>query len=192
MNTYNYIRVSTESQNTERQLQGIDYDVEFLEKVSGKDSNREQLTLMLRILKTGDLVNVYSLDRLARNTQDLLKIVDEIITKGASVKFHKENLMFDGNDKNPMNELMLTMLGAFAQFERSIMLECQREGIAIAKAKGKYKGRKSSLTNEQMQEMKVDFNNGMKKTEIAEKYGVTRSYVYQLVKKNHHGLRVKF
>jgi DNA invertase Pin-like site-specific DNA recombinase len=96
--------------------------------------------------------------------------------------------MFDGNDKNPMNELMLTMLGAFAQFERSIMLERQREGIAIAKAKGKYKGRKSSLTNEQMQEMKVDFNNGMKKTEIAEKYGVTRSYVYQLVKKNHHGL----
>ena len=192
MNTYNYIRVSTESQNTERQLQGIDYDVEFLEKVSGKDSNREQLTLMLRILKTGDLVNVHSLDRLARNTQDLLKIVDEIITKGASVKFHKENLMFDGNDKNPMNELMLTMLGAFAQFERSIMLERQREGIAIAKAKGKYKGRKSSLTNEQMQEMKVDFNNGMKKTEIAEKYGVTRSYVYQLVKKNHHGLRVKF
>jgi DNA invertase Pin-like site-specific DNA recombinase len=192
LNTYNYIRVSTESQNTERQLQGIDYDVEFLEKVSGKDSNREQLTLMLRILKTGDLVNVHSLDRLARNTQDLLKIVDEIITKGASVKFHKENLMFDGNDKNPMNELMLTMLGAFAQFERSIMLERQREGIAIAKAKGKYKGRKSSLTNEQMQEMKVDFNNGMKKTEIAEKYGVTRSYVYQLVKKNHHGLRVKF
>ena len=183
MNTYNYIRVSTEAQNTERQLQDITCDVEFLEKVSGKDINREQLALMLKILKSGDLVNVHSLDRLARNTQDLLKIVDEIIKKGASVKFHKENLVFDGNDKNPMNELMLTMLGAFAQFERSIMLERQREGIAIAKANGKYKGRKSSLTNEQRQGMKVDFNNGMKKTEIAEKYGVTRSYVYQLVKK---------
>ncbi len=183
MNTYNYIRVSTEAQNTERQLQDISCDVAFLEKISGKNTNREELSLMLKILKAGDLVNVHSLDRLARNTQDLLKIVDKIINKGASVKFFKENLLFDGNAKNPMNELMLTMLGAFAQFERSIMLERQREGIAIAKAKGKYKGRQSSLTNQQLDEMVVDFNNGMKKTAISKKYNVTRSYVYQLVKK---------
>jgi len=183
MAIYNYIRVSTEGQNTERQLQGIHCDVEFLEKVSGKDRNREKLRLMLKIIKEGDLVNVYELSRLARNTQDLLEIVKEITGKGASVTFHKENLPFTGDDSNPMNKLMLTMLGAFSEFERSIMLERQREGIAIAKAKGKYKGRKSNLTDEQVEYMSKDFADGMKKTEIAEKYGVTRSYVYQLVKK---------
>ena len=183
MTTYNYIRVSTESQNTERQLEGIDCAVEFLEKVSGKDRNREQLKLMLKIIKKDDLVNVHDLSRLARNTQDLLSIVKEITDKGACIRFHQEELLFSGDSSNKMNQLMLTMLAAFSEFERSIMLERQREGIAIAKAKGKYKGRKSSLSDEDLESMAVDFNKGMKKTEIAEKYGVTRSYIYQLVKK---------
>jgi len=182
MNTYNYIRVSTILQNTDRQLIGIDCDVEFIEKVSGKDKNREQLSLMLKIIKNGDRVNVHELSRLGRNTQDLLSIVDEIITKGCSIKFHKEDLLF-GDKKNICNDLMLTILSAVSQMERDLMLERQREGIEIAKLKGKYKGRKPTLTDEQLDLMKQDFESGMKKTEIAEKYGVTRSYVYQLVKK---------
>jgi len=182
MTTYNYIRVSTESQNTERQLEGIDCAVEFLEKVSGKDRNREQLKLMLKIIKKDDLVNVHDLSRLARNTQDLLSIVKEITDKGACIRFDKEELLFS-DSSNDMSKLMLTMLAAFSEFERSIMLERQREGIAIAKAKGKYKGRKSSLSDEDLESMAVDFNKGMKKTEMAEKYGVTRSYIYQLVNK---------
>jgi len=182
MNTYNYIRVSTEIQNTERQLPDVTCDVEFLEKVSAKDKNREKLSLLLQLIKEGDLVNVHSMDRLARNAQDLLLIVGEITDKGASVKFHKENMSFDGNSDNPINKLMLTMLGGFSEFERNIMLERQREGISIAKAKGKYKGRQSSMSEEQLQELKNDFNSGMPKTKIAEKYCVSRSWVYKLVK----------
>jgi len=182
MNTYNYIRVSTILQNTDRQLIGVDCDVEFVEKVSGKDKNREQLSLMLKILKKGDRVNVHELSRLGRNTQDLLSIVDEIINKECSIKFHKEDLLF-GDKKNICNDLMLTILSAVSQMERDLMLERQREGIEIAKLKGKYKGRKPTLSDEQLDLMKLDFESGMKKTEIAEKYGVTRSYVYQLVKK---------
>jgi len=182
MNTYNYIRVSTILQNTDRQLIGVDCDVEFVEKVSGKDKNREQLSLMLKILKKGDRVNVHELSRLGRNTQDLLSIVDEIINTGCSIKFYKEDLLF-GDKKNICNDLMLTILSAVSQMERDLMLERQREGIEIAKLKGKYKGRKPTLSDEQLEQMKQDFNSGMKKTEVAKKYGVTRSYVYQLVKK---------
>ena len=190
MNTYNYIRVSTILQNTDRQLIGVDCDVEFVEKVSGKDKNREQLSLMLKILKKGDRVNVHELSRLGRNTQDLLSIVDEIINKECSIKFHKEDLLF-GDKKNICNDLMLTILSAVSQMERDLMLERQREGIEIAKLKGKYKGRKPTLSDEQLEQMKQDFNSGMKKTEIADKYGVTRSYVYQLVKKLDEANRVE-
>jgi len=180
MSTFNYIRVSTQIQNTERQLFDVACDIEFLEKISGKNTEREQLNLMLKIIKVGDVVNVHSMDRLARNTQDLLKLVDDITKKGATIHFHKENMSFNNDSSNPMNKLMLTMLGAFAEFERNIMLERQREGIAIAKSKGKYKGRKSTLSEEQLKEMKIDFNSGMKKTEIAKKYSLTRARIYQL------------
>ncbi len=184
MNTFNYIRVSTELEGTERQLKDVKYDVEFLEKVSAKNVEGEQLNLMLKIVQAGDLINVDSMDRLARNTQDLLKTVQTITDKGATIFFHKENMRIEGDSKNPMNQVMLTMLGALSDFERNIMLERQREGAAIAKpeskSEGKYKGRKSSLTEEQLNAMKADFNNGVAKTKIAAKYGITRSYVYQL------------
>lgn len=183
MTVYNYIRVSTITQNTERQLQDVDCAVEFVDKVSGKDRNRPQLEIMLKIIKDGDVINCHSLDRLARNTQDLLSLVKEINDKGCSITFHKEQMTFTNDSNNPMNELMLTLLASFAQFERAILLERTREGVAIAKAKGKYKGRKSKLTKEHLQQMKVDFDAGiMSKPDIAKKYGVTRAYVYQLVK----------
>ena len=180
--TFNYLRVSTVLQNTERQLFNVPCDREFIDKASGKDTNRPAFQDMMTQLRAGDSVNVHSLDRAGRNTADILKIVEQIKEKGCSIKFHKENLLFDGTKSDLYSDLMLTILAAFSSFERNIILERQREGIALAKAKGKFKGRKPKINNEQVELMKTDFNGGMAKTKIAEKYGVTRSYVYQLVK----------
>ena len=179
---FNYLRVSTIDQNTERQLLNIPCDREYVDKASGKDMNRQNFKLMMDNLRAGDLVNVHSLDRVGRNTADILELVKQIKAKGCSIKFHKENLIFDGTKTDLYSDLMLTILAAFSQFERNIILERQREGIAIAKAKGKYKGRKPKLDSGQLEAMKNDFQAGIPKTKIAEKYGITRSYVYQLTK----------
>jgi DNA invertase Pin-like site-specific DNA recombinase len=112
-----------------------------------------------------------------------LDIVQRIKDLNCVIHFHKENLIFDGTKSDLYSNLLLSILSSFSEFERNIMLERQREGIEIAKLKGKYKGRKSKLTEEQLTEMKKDFDGGMPKTKISEKYGVTHSYVYQLVKK---------
>jgi DNA invertase Pin-like site-specific DNA recombinase len=176
---FNYIRVSTVAQNTERQLAGIDCEREYVEKVSGKDTNRVELQAMLLNLREGDRVNVHELSRLARNTRDLLSIVDEIISKGASIKFHKEGLVFDGSKRDDaFQKLMLTMLGAISTFERDLMLERQREGIAIAKAKGKYKGRKSIFSD--IERIRSEFSETKNKANLARKYGISRAYLYRL------------
>jgi len=179
---FNYIRVSTILQNTERQLPSVKCDRVYEDKASGKDTEREQFKLMMSNLRKGDVINVHALDRVGRNTKDILNIVEQVKEIGATIKFHNENLTFDGTSNDLYSDLLLTILSGFAQFERNIILERQREGIAIAKAKGKYKGAKRKLTDEQLNELKIDFNNGIPKTQIAEKYGITRSYVYQLVR----------
>ncbi len=180
---FNYIRVSTVQQNTERQLVDVACDREYIEKVSGKDTNRPQLQAMLQNVRPGDFVNVHELSRLARNTKDLLNIVDQIINVDATIQFYKENLIFDGARKDdPFQKLMLTMLGAISTFERDLMLERQREGIAIAKSKGKYKGRKSNFTVEQVDKIKKDFTETKNKAELARKWKISRGYLYELVK----------
>ena len=122
---------------------------------------------------------------MARNTQDLLNIVDEILQVGASIQFHKENLLFDGAKKDdPFQKLMLTMLGAISTFERDLMLERQREGIAIAKEKGKYKGRRSNFTNDDISKIKIEFAQTTNKTRLADKYRISRGYLYELIKKS--------
>ncbi|MDR1694842.1 MAG: recombinase family protein [Lactobacillaceae bacterium] len=177
---FNYIRVSTQLQNTDRQLLNIECDREYIDKLSGKDTNRPQLQAMLDNLRNGDLIQVHSLDRLARNTADLLQLIDTILKKGASVKFFKENLSFESNKKtDPFQKLMLTLLGAVSEFERSIILERQKEGIAIAKQKGKYKGYQGKLTDEQkneLREMVQSKNHTI--TSIASKFGITRQSIY--------------
>lgn len=181
---FNYIRVSTLHQNYERQLKDVDCDREYLEKVSGKDADRPELQKLLNNLRAGDHVNVHELSRLARNTQDLLKIVDRIMAIEASVQFHKENLIFDGHKKDdPFQKLMLTMLGAISTFERDLMLERQREGIAAAKEKGKYKGRHSIFTRDDIRQIKKEFKKTDNKAELARKYKISRGYLYELVKK---------
>lgn len=178
---FNYIRVSTVDQNTDRQLVGIECDRVYEEKVSGKDKNRPELQAMLLNLREGDLVNVHELSRLARNTKDLLEIVQQILSVSASINFHKENLFFQASEKSdPFQNLMLTMLGAIAQFERDLMLERQREGIAIAKAKGRYKGRQTRFSDNEIKQMKSEFDTAKNKAAVARQWGISRQYLYKL------------
>lgn len=172
-----YQRVSTIDQNTERQLDGVAVDKTFTDKASGKDTNRPQLTAAIDYAREGDTLVVHSMDRLARNLEDLRRIVRELTAKGVQVEFVKEHLTFTGDD-SPMNTLLLSMLGAVAEFERSMILERQREGIALAKAKGKYKGRKSALSPEQVEELRAMRIAGESVTGIAKHFGISRQSVY--------------
>jgi len=180
---FNYKRVSTIEQNTERQLLDIHCDREFIETASGKDVNRPELQLLLSLIREGDTINIHELSRLARNTQDLLNIVHSIVDKGASINFLKENLSFNGDKKeDAFQKLMLTMLGAISTFERDLLLERQREGIAIAKEKGKYKGRPSRFDKTKVKEIKKLFKERNNKAELARELGMSRGYLYEMVK----------
>lgn len=175
--TIGYQRVSTLDQNAERQLDGVECDKVFTDKASGKDANRPALVQAMDYAREGDTLVVHSMDRLARNVEDLRRIVRELTDKGVTVKFHKEGLAFTGDD-SPMNTMFMTMLGAVAEFERSMILERQREGIAIAKAKGKYKGRKAALSPAQADELKAMREAGKSVASIAEHFGISRQTVY--------------
>ena len=138
---FNYIRVSTKVQNTERQLDSVECHREFIDKCSGKDRHRPELAAMLKFIKAGDHINVHSIDRLARSLKDLRDIVDEIIKKGCSIKFHTANLLFTGEKNNPVQDLMFNTLGAVAEFERALINERRAEGVEKARAKGVIFGR---------------------------------------------------
>ena len=176
-----YIRVSTLDQNTERQLEGIPLDKRFLDKASGKDTNRPQLQAALEYLREGDVLVVHSMDRLARNLDDLRKIVLGLTARGVLVEFVKEVLTFTGED-SAMSTLLLSVMGAFAEFERSLLKERQREGIAIAKAKGVYKGRKRSLTPDCVAELRSRAAAGEKKAQLARHFSISRETVYQYLR----------
>lgn len=178
MSVIGYQRVSSYGQNEERQLTDVDVDEMFTDKASGKDTNRPQLSAAIRYARKGDVFIVHSMDRLARNIVDLRGIVEELNAKGVAVQFVKESLTFTGED-SAMNNLLLNMLGAVAEFERSLIKERQREGIAIAKAKGKYKGRKPSLTPAQVNEVVELKASGVSIAEIARRYGVSRPSIYR-------------
>jgi DNA invertase Pin-like site-specific DNA recombinase len=179
--TVAYIRVSSVQQNTDRQLVDVERDKEFIEKVSAKDTERPQLKAMLEHVREGDTVVVHSMDRLARNTKDLLEIVETLKAKGVSVKFIKENLAFTADTDNSMNNLLLTMLGAVAQFERELMLERQREGIEAAKAKGKFKGRKATIDSDVII---ADIAGGLSVRKTAALHGIAPSSVSRIIKKS--------
>ncbi|OBX49649.1 recombinase family protein [Moraxella nonliquefaciens] len=143
-----YIRVSSIDQNTDRQLDGLSLDRVFIDKITGSTKERPQLQQMLDYVRYGDMVIVHSLDRLARNFDDLLAIIKELNQKGVSFKSLQENITINATGNSPMDLLILHIFGAIAQFNRSLIREAQREGIAKAKARGVYKGRKPSLTSE--------------------------------------------
>ena len=180
---FNYKRVSTIIQSTERQLIDVPCDREYEDKLSGKNRERPQLEAMLSNLRAGDVVNVHSMDRLARNTRDLLNIVEEINNAGAIIKFHKENLTFSPDKKDPYQEMMMTMLAAVSSLERALINDRVREGVALAKAKGKYKGGKNKLSTEQVKELNNLYKNGIAVAKIARKFEITRPTVYSYIEK---------
>lgn len=179
--TIGYIRVSSIDQNIDRQKQDLIVDKLFIDKCSGKTIDRPELKAMLDYIRDEDMITVHSLDRLARNLDDLKKIIKFVIDKKASITFLKENLSFSGDD-SPISQLLLSVMGAFAEFERSLIRERQLEGIAIAKAKGLYKGRSPILSKEQIQLIKNDISLKIPKTEIAKKMKISRATLYNALK----------
>lgn len=178
-----YARVSTIDQNTDRQTVNSDVEKVYIDKMSGKSMERPQLQAMLDFIREGDEVIVHSMDRLARNVKDLLTLVDQIKSKGASLYFEKEQLKFSPDkEENSMQKLMMTMIGAIAEFERNLILERQREGIAIAKEKGAYKGSKKKLTPSQIEELnKIYLKKEISVSELGKKFGISRKSVYNYI-----------
>lgn len=176
-----YIRVSTIEQNLERQLEGIKLDRSFVDKVSGKSIDRPALQEMLTYVRDGDIVIVHSMDRLARNVDDLRQIVNGLTAKQVKVKFIKESLEFTGED-SPISNLLLSVMGAFAEFERTLIKERQMEGIALAKKRGAYKGRKASLSDDQITQLKKQVALGNNKSELAKEFGISRETLYKYLR----------
>lgn len=177
-----YKRVSTVIQNTERQLDGVETDKVFEDKLSGKDTNRPALQAMLEYAREHDTVVVHSLDRLGRNLDDLRAIVKGLVARGVTVKFVKEGLVFSADISNHFSELMLNMLASFAEFERAIIKERQKEGVQIAKLNGVYKGRKQEMTPERIAEIKRRVAAGEAKAVIARDMKISRETLYVYLK----------
>lgn len=175
-----YRRVSSVDQKADRQLDGIQVDKIFTDKASGKDVDRPALQKALDYVREGDTLVVHSMDRLARNLDDLRRIVRDLTGRGVRVEFVKEAQTFTGED-NPMSHLMLSLLGAVAEFERALIRERQREGIAIAKAAGKYRGGQPKLTDAQAAELAGRKRAGESVAALAREYGVSRQTVYRYV-----------
>lgn len=178
-----YIRVSSIGQQTDRQLDGIELDRTFTEKASAASADkRQQLQDCLTYLRQGDTLHVHSIDRLARNLIDLQQTIAGLVEKGVSVKFHKEGLTFSPDANDPFAKLMLQQLGAFAEFERSMIRERQREGIAKAKARGQHLGRKPALSADQINEARERRAAGESPTALAKSYGISRAAMYSYLK----------
>lgn len=177
-----YIRVSTADQNPDRQLEKIPLDKTFIDFASAKTTDRPNLKLLIDFVREDDIVIVHSMDRLARNLKDLKDLVDYFITNHIQVQFVKENITFTG-DNSPFNMLMLHLMGAFAEFEHAFIRERQREGIEIAKRKGKFRGRSKKLNGEKLETLKQDLSTTRKsKTQIAKELGVSRKTLYGYLK----------
>ena len=176
-----YVRVSAFDQNVGRQLEGMVLDKIFTDKASGKDVNRPQLEAMLSFIREGDTAVVHSMDRLARNLDDLRKLVQLLTKRSIRIEFVKESLVFTGED-SPMANLMLSVMGAFAEFERALIRERHREGIAIAKQRGAYRGRKKSLSDDKVAELKQRVADGEQKAAIARDLGISRETLYQYLR----------
>jgi len=153
----------------------------FSDKASGKDVKRPQLEALISFARTGDTVVVHSMDRLARNLDDLRRIVQTLTQRGVHIEFVKEHLSFTGED-SPMANLMLSVMGAFAEFERALIRERQREGIALAKQRGAYRGRKKSLSSERIAELRQRVEAGEQKTKLAREFGISRETLYQYLR----------
>lgn len=178
---YAYIRVSTVEQNEERQLEAmrkyeIPEDNYYIEKISAKDTNRPELKKLLSKVKAGDTIHIHDFSRLSRSTADLLHIVEELNSKGVHLVSNKENL----DTSTPTGKLMLTMIGAINEFERTNMLERQKEGIQCAKKRGAYK--KKTVDMDLFEELKAQVDEGkLSISAAARQLNITRPTWYSLV-----------
>ena len=183
-----YVRVSSLDQNPERQLEelkAMQVEKIFMDKLSGKNVERPELQNMLNFVREGDTLVVHSLDRLARNLTDLLTMVQDLTGRGVSVRFLNERLDFDaGKEASPVAKLMLSMVGAFAEFERSMNKRRQAEGIALAKERGVYKGRPRSVTDEQIQEVRSLIDMGVPLSKAVKKVGISRTTAYKYLSRD--------
>ena len=170
---------ATSGSNTSRQLDGVQLDRTFTDNASGRDQHRPQLEAMLGFVRTGDTVIVHSMDRLARNLDDLRGLVAKPTGNGVEVQFVKEQLTFTGAD-NPMGTLLLSVMGAFAEFERSLIRERQREGIELARRRGAYRGRPKTLNDKQTVELRRRAGAGKPKALLA--FGSSRQTVYEYLR----------
>lgn len=181
-----YKRVSTIDQNTARQLADLNLKFEktFEDKASGKDTNRPQLKALMDYMREGDVVYIHSLDRLARNLSDLQALVKHFTAKGVAVHFVKENLIFSPNEEtNSFNKLLFQLLGSFAEFERNMIKERQREGIAKAVTNGVYTGRKPTQ-DKVYKETKALIDAGMTTAEAIRQTGIKPATYYRYLKKS--------
>lgn len=181
--TVGYIRVSSLDQNPARQLDTIKLDKTFIDYVSAKNTKRPQLEALLDFIREGDTLIVHSMDRLARNLDDLRAIVHQCAQKQVTVQFIKENLIFTG-ENSPMANLLLSVMGAFAEFERALIKERQGEGIALAKKRGVYKGRKKAVNDEQISLLKKQTSESKTKSQIARELNISRETLYKYLKVN--------
>jgi len=173
-----YVRVSSFDQNPQRQLENLEVDRVFTDKASGKNTQRPQLEALLAFALDGDTVIVHSMDRLARNLDDLRQIVQKLTGRGIRIEFVKESFLFTGED-SPMAILMLSVMGAFAEFERALLRERQREGIVLARQRGVYRGRNKALSADQVTEIRNRVGAGEAKTHVAREFGICRDTLYQ-------------
>lgn len=176
-----YVRVSSFDQNPERQLEHIQVGKIFTDKASGKDTQRPELDALLSFVREGDTVVVHSMDRLARNLDDLRRLVQKLTARSVRIEFVKESLTFTGED-SPMANLMLSVMCAFAEFERALIHDRQREGIALAKQRGAYRGRKKALSPERMAELRMRAAAGEQKAKLAREFGISRETLYQYLR----------
>lgn len=174
-----YIRVSSEGQNIDRQLDGITLDKTFIDKVSGASKDRPQLNACIAYIRSGDTLHIHSIDRLARSLRDLQEIVDGLVRRGITIIFHTERLTFT-NEENPVSTMMLQMLGMIAQFERTLTKKRQREGIDIAKSKGKHLGRPTIDYNRRNEAIQLS-KQGNNITQIAKQMKLSRSSICKLL-----------
>lgn len=184
-----YIRVSSVGQNSDRQLDGVELDKVFEERVSGRNAgSREVLKLCLDYLREHDTLHVHSIDRLARNMSDLLSIVDELVKRDVTIRFHSEGLTFVPQTDDPMASLMLQMLGAFAEFERKLIGQRRKEGLEAARKRGKQIGRRKSLSKSDLEEIAQRLAEGANKSDLAKEYGVSRTTLYAGLKGSQEGM----
>ncbi|MEX8518256.1 MAG: recombinase family protein [Leptothrix sp. (in: b-proteobacteria)] len=185
-----YVRVSSLEQNTGRQLDGLALHKVFTDHASGGTTDRPALAEALQHVRAGDTLVIHSMDRLARNLDDLRRIVQELTGRGVSVEFVKEAQTFSPEGVSPMANLMLSMLGAFAEFERSLIRERQREGIALAKQQpGKYRGRSPALSPDRVAELRTKdaAAGGKGRAALAREFGISRQTLYQYLQETANG-----